>query len=721
MNKILKSTLKTLNVDQIKAVENTEGPMLVIAGPGSGKTRVLTAKIANIIEKDCANSDEILAVTFTNKAAEEIKERLRTYFGKDFNPIWVSTFHSASLKLLKIYHKESNLPRNFSITDPEGSKKILKSLNDNLSNEEVEVIAKGISKLKNEGFYKIEEEDIKKDREILKYFFAYNEKMREIATLDFDDILLNLLILLESNSKVRETIRRKFKYILVDEFQDTNLVQSKILELISSKDGNITVVGDRDQSIYGFRGSRPELIDKFLKNFKKVKIVYLNENYRSTPKIVEVSSEIIKKNPSELRNTLKTKNKDLGEVKILKCYNEKTEGEAIAERVKKLNGSTAILMRINSQSREIEEKLTDKKINYKMIGSVRFYDRLEIKDIMSYLKLAYNPRDEISFQRAINVPRRGLGKVALEKVMKLAKNNYENDIIEGINHLVESEMSPGKQRDGFINFSFYISQVKEAMRSSPSEAIRFLLNELDLEKIYNLELDKNEGRVENLKQLLRSAENFENEHVDNNYKDFELSNMWLEHTSLYTSTDYEDKNSEASVMIMTVHASKGREFDNVFVVGVDENLFPFKRYNEETNLEEERRLFFVACSRSKLNLYISHTNFKTQYGRRSEQNKSIFIKELENFVDVVEVKGNKERDDYRENLRNAQGNKFDPIHKIQNERLDADKVVVGIKVTHPIFGNGIVKELRDRKYISIEFKDKSVRVFLIEKAPLKLI
>lgn len=720
---------KGLNSAQVKAVITTQGPLRIIAGPGSGKTKVLTHRIALIVKSELAEPTGILAVTFTNKAASEMRERINSLIGAQAQGMWVSTFHSACLRILKIYSAEANLPKSFTILDSDSSKSlvsiIMKDLGLPCESEDLKKMVKTISTIKNRGLNsnEIKSSGIFASSKLV--YDTYMDKLSQIAALDFDDILLRTLQLLSENNEVRVKLQKRFKYILVDEYQDTNMVQYKILTLLAPEKSNICIVGDRDQSIYAFRGSSPDLIEEFDQTWRNAKTIVLAENYRSTPAILDVCMSIIDMNPAKIRENLVTKNPEGSNVRLVTCYDDREEAKFIVEEISGLKGDTAVLMRTNSQTRSLEEALVKIGTSYILVGALKFYDRQEIKDALSYLKLITNPRDEIAFLRCINIPRRSLGQVSINKILEYAKEYTDFDLVQAINELVINGESTGKQREGLEKFVIAIDSITAAMSFGPEFAVRAIIHDAGLLQHYKLEPSSSSEREKNLEQLYNSAEAFKDTEVSNapdggvSYNNpLELTQAWLEHVSLVSSLDIVGE-KKPKVTLMTVHASKGREFDNVYVIGLEENLFPYNKHGEKTDEEEERRLLFVACSRAKAHLTLSWASRRHLFGRTSDQNPSSFLDNLSMKVDRIDKTGDRSGSIYLENLKKSYNDPSIPKPAFSTARLTEANCKIGAKVKHPVFGIGEITEF-DGENLTTLFGEQ-YRILKRSMAPLELI
>lgn len=711
------SKVDKLNESQREICEYDKSDILIIAGPGSGKTRVLTHKISNIIESNKADLSEIMAVTFTNKAAEEMKSRVETLLERDVRGCWISTFHSMCLRLLRIYSNEANLPKNFSILDVDGSRQVIVSVlreyDIPAESEIINRIRKDISRVKNNlenSLLNVVVENGVKLKEIHK---KYQNRMEEMYALDFDDILLRLKGLLEENEDCRRRVQKLFKYILIDEFQDTNKIQYEIIKLIYSSKSKLIVVGDVDQSIYAFRGSSPELMLKLKNDFSKIKTFYLMENYRSTPEIVQFADDIIRKNPSEHRKPLVAKNKKGNNVKVVECYDDIQEAKYIADEIKNSEEETAILIRVNSQSRVLESELINRKIPYSLIGGVKFYDRKEVKDLLSYIKFTLNPNDEISFTRSLNLPKRGLGDVAINKIKERTKQ-IKGNLKDGTEDLLRDGFSKGKQRDGLEKFSLILSEVEGMLTAGPEKIVKYLINETGIKEYYLQSGSDGVERVENLNQLLIDASEFEKLYKDI-YKNEDLTVEWVNHISLNTTNEGDEK-SKIKTFIMTAHASKGREFERVFVAGVEDGLFPLKRYGDEIDNEEERRLLYVACTRAKKYLTVSYSTNRFLYGNRSVQNISPFLDEVEVNYDKVVKKANIQEQYKRSRNISKMGVDNPELNEKKTRRLAKEDCIVGRKIEHIVHGSGVIRNVNG-DYIIISFNGEE-KTFRVDIAPL---
>ena len=632
----MQELLEGLNDKQYEAVVNTEGPCLVIAGAGSGKTKVLTHKIAYLIGEKKVLPWNILAITFTNKAANEMKERIANLIGDTAKDIWMGTFHSICVRILRRFIDRIGFDSSFIIFDTSDQRTLIKAciksvgLDDKMFTDRS--VLSEISNAKNEMLnpdqYAVRVNgDFRKEKIALVYEL-YQKRLRENNAIDFDDIINYTIRILMDNADILDYYSEKFKYVLVDEYQDTNKAQFTLVTLLASKNGNITVVGDNDQGIYSFRGADISNILNFERDFPGTKIIKLEQNYRCTGNILKAANSVIKNNQVTYKKELWTEN-DVGNLpKVYSASNEYDEGTYITEQIEHLRreeyykySDFAVLYRMNTQSRAIEEMLRREGIPYKIIGGLKFYERKEIKDIISYLRLIQNLSDNLSLKRVINEPKRGIGKTSLEKIEEISENlgisMYEvikNADQYGLNRVFMSSRE-------FINSIEELRSKKDEMQIS--ELIKETLDKTGYTKaLQNENTVEAENRIENLDEFLTVAIEFEEESADNKLSDF------LEGITL--SSDIDDmEESEETVTLMTLHSAKGLEFPVVFLVGMEEGIFPgYKSIGEEKELEEERRLCYVGITRAKENLFLTCSKQRTIFGSTSCNQVSRFLKEI---------------------------------------------------------------------------------------------
>ena len=643
--------LDELNDKQREAVLNTEGPCLVIAGAGSGKTKVLTYKIAYLIKEKNVTPWNILAITFTNKAANEMKERIEALVGMDADSIWVGTFHAMCVRILRKYIDKIGYTSSFIIFDTSDQKALvkqcLKELNIDSKQFPEKAIIGQISNGKNEMLTpEAYEEKYCKDfykAKVAEVYKLYQKRLKENNALDFDDIINLTIKLLKENPEVLDYYQDKFKYVLVDEYQDTNKAQFILIKLLSDKNKNITVVGDNDQGIYSFRGADISNILNFEKDFKGTKIIKLEQNYRSTGNILKAANAVIKNNEKKYEKNLWTKNVDGDKPQIYRGEDEYDEAKFIVNNIEncldkkqmKYN-NFSVLYRMNAQSRAIEDILRRENIPYKIIGGLKFYERKEIKDAIAYLRVIQNPMDNISLRRIINEPKRGIGNTSLDKIQQIG-DSMGISMYEIIKNADRYEMPRV-----FTNSREFVSVIDD-LRSrkdemSISDIIKEVLNRTGYTKALELENSvEAEARIQNLEELLSVTMEFEKENADKSLEAF------LESITLSSDIDSMEE-SDDNVTLMTLHSAKGLEFPVVFMVGLEEGIFPgYQSISEPTELEEERRLFYVGITRAKEDLYLTCAKRRTIFGSTSYNNVSRFVKEIpDELVDgLFELEGDK--------------------------------------------------------------------------------
>ena len=673
--------LDNLNDMQKKAVLKTDGPLLVLAGAGSGKTKVLTTKIAYLIIEKNVDPSNILAITFTNKAAKEMKDRVINMLGPSGYLIQISTFHSFGLTIMKENYEHLGYDKNFTILDSDDSltiiKKILKDMNLDVKQYNPRAIRNQISGAKNNllspnDYEKYANTDFEK--KVLDIYKKYQTKLYSNNSLDFDDLLMLPLVLFEKKPDILKNYQEKYKYILIDEYQDTNEAQYILAKKISAKYKNICVVGDENQSIYSFRGSNYKNILNFEKDYKNSEVILLEENYRSTQNILNAANNIIKNNTQRKDKKLWTGNNEGTKIKYKRLFNEKEEATFISDEINNLlkkdvkENEIAILYRTNAQSRTLEESLLKNNIPYKVVGSFYFYNRKEIKDLISYLKLIYNPKDDISLTRIINVPKRGIGTKTLSNLGDKAyiQNKSLFDTIDS-----------GKE---FIFKQTINNIIKKSESLSLTELIDLILNESGIkEELLSEKTVEAEIRLENLEEFKSITKSFEENRGIVSLSEF------LEEISLVADVE-EHKNNKDVVTLMTIHASKGLEFDYVFLAGVEEGIMPHSNsFISLSDIEEERRLCYVAVTRAKKTLYLLNAKKRMLFGNENYNPVSRFINEIE--------------EDYLENDNKVVTKE---IKKFDN-KLDMDIIYnIGDKVMHDIFGLGVIITI-DKSVLTIAF------------------
>ena len=627
--------LKNLNEQQKEAVSYLNGPLLIVAGAGSGKTKVLTSRIAHIIKQKKAFPNQIIAVTFTNKAAKEMQNRVSKILKKEAIGLsWLGTFHSISAKLLRKHAPAVGLQSNYSIIDQDDQVRLVKNIckaeNIDIKKISPKYILSFIDNWKNKGWYP---EDVilkKKDvleKGFLKIYKIYQSKLMDLNACDFGDLILHCVKIFEKNLDIRKLYSKNFKYILVDEYQDTNLIQSKWLNYLAEYNENICCVGDDDQSIYSWRGAEIKNFLKFDKIYENTKIIRLEKNYRSTQNILSVASKLIENNQNRVGKKLYT-NSDNGELVSLNCYkNGRDEATGAGDQIEKLKkkyslNNISILVRAIFQTREFEERFLKIGLPYRIIGGIKFYERAEIKDCIAYLRIIHQAQDDLSFERIINVPKRSIGDSTIKQINEYAKKN-ELSLEVASKKLLENNKIKPKTKIGLTSFLNLIEKWRNDFNVKKFGHIKLLQTILDesgySQMLKNKKDLENENRLENIKELLNAMKEFDN------------LESFLEHVALATSID---KNWEGQkVNLMTIHASKGLEFDVVFLPGWEEGLFPHQKSIEEKGekgLEEERRLAYVGITRAKKLVNISFSMNRFYQGDWIDSMASRFIDELPN-------------------------------------------------------------------------------------------
>lgn len=664
--------LETLNDRQKEAVNITDGPLLVLAGAGSGKTKVLTTKVAKLIIDNKIDPSNILAITFTNKAAKEMKQRILSMVGDIGYKIQISTFHSFGLNILKKHYDKLKLSKNFTILDSDDSSILIKNiLKDMNSDENYKAIKNIISNNKNALIDSYEyERFVSNDFEelVLEVYRKYENRLIKNNSVDFDDLLMLPIVLFKKHPDILKEYQEQYKYILIDEYQDTNEAQYLLTKMISAKYKNICVVGDDSQSIYSWRGSNYKNILNFEKDYPNCKTVFLEQNYRSTKTIINASNDLIKNNINRKDKNLWTDNEEGIKIEYKRAIDEKDEAYYVVSEINKLldNGSKlsdiAILYRTNAQSRNLEDELLLNNIPYKVVGSVYFYNRKEIKDLMAYLKLIYNKDDDVSLTRIINVPRRKIGKVTIDKLVSKA-----NDLNCSMYDAIDS----GKELE--------FKEIIEFLRENKDNYTLTNFIDLILEKtgiIKELE-DENtieaQTRIENLNEFKSIAYQFEEKYGIISLEEF------LNEISLVSDiTEYKDNEA---ITLMTIHSAKGLEFNNVFIVGLEESIFPhFNSFESNDSLEEERRLCYVAITRAKKRLWLVNALSRTIYGNKVSNKESRFIKEIDSKYFNIKTS-------------NVKVNNVD----------DSIEYKVGEHIYFDTYGEGVIVGIKD-KILTVAFK-----------------
>ena len=721
--------LKTLNENQIEAVEYNTGAHMIVAGAGSGKTRVLAHKIAYIVN-DGFNPAQILALTFTNKAAEEMKERIKALVGAKAKQIWMGTFHSILARILRAEASKLNYSPNFSIYDKEDSvslvSNILQAANISIDELNANNIHHRISNLKNRMIYAEEfaknMADTPTDKKIAQIYLEYNKRLQENNSMDFDDLLLKPIELFNNTSTVLQKYRKQFKYILVDEFQDTNKAQYEILKLLVKGRTKICVVGDDAQSIYGWRGAEIKNMLDFEKDFTNTKIFRLEQNYRSTQNILAAADSVIKNNPNQIAKTLWTENDTGEQLTLVRCSDEKDEAFQIAKQIKKEISSKklslsdiAILYRINSQSRALEEALRREKLPYKIVGGVEFYKRKEVKDILAYLRILVNQNDEESLLRIMNFPQRGIGNTSITKMIAFARD-LDLSLFDTMARVFEVIEVKERIQKNVKQFKLLLNKYIELKdKLSLVELTSALIDELGILKIYKEEnAPESLVKYDNVQELLASITDFMKQNPKATIEEF------LAEVSLFTGVDrYDEENN--SITLMTVHSAKGLEFPVVFVTGCEEDIFPLnQKFDSDARTDEERRLFYVALTRAEKKVFISYARSRYRFGEVAYQTRSRFIEEL-NEDTYVELNNNTGRKSGRRKKAF-----YDEMYQESYEDYNQEQrsLRVGSRVIHEIFGNGKIMAINgngESQKVSVNFESHGTKHLLSKFANLKLV
>ncbi len=709
--------LSNLNKNQKNAVEKIGLPVLVFAGAGSGKTRVLTYKIAYLINEIGLPPENILAVTFTNKAAQEMKSRVFELVDKDISGINIGTFHSISASILRREIHLLGYSNSFTIYDQQDSrslvKKVMKNLDLDLKQIEPKSIQIRISNAKNSlqsvDYFKNFTDNFS-DKKFYEIYKSYQEELKKCDSLDFDDLLLLPLKLFKEFPDRLEKYRDKFQYVLVDEYQDTNKPQFEFIYSLSHKHKNIFVVGDDDQSIYGWRGADISNILNFREAFGESHIEKLEQNYRSTNNILQAAWSVVSKNTNRSDKKLWTENGSGELINLIESFDDRHEAKQIYSKVLSFKDNlnqVAILYRTNSQSRIIEDRLRVGGIPYQIIGGVKFYDRKEIKDILAYIRFLVNSNDSISFDRVINFPPRGIGNTTVSRINEYY-NQSSKSYIEALNNLDEIKLGQ-KQKSSIKDFLKVISGYQLKINNEKgSEIVKSLISDLKIENYYlKQKTDDAIDRWNNIQEFINGIEEYEINNPSSNLVDY------LEEVSLLTDID-KWNDSENKVTLMTVHSSKGLEFDNIIIAGLEDGLFPIIRTFEDDNIEEERRLFYVALTRAKKVVNISYAKSRRQFGGAPTlSNKSRFINEIPK--DIINFNLINGENDYKIDKYNI-NRKFESK---TNEQIQVNAIV-----EHKVFGKGKVLKIEgsgENSKLTIKFYNNVVKKLIFKYANLKLI
>lgn len=750
------SYLTGLNPPQHEGVINTEGPCMIIAGAGSGKTRVLTLRITHLIRSQNIDPFSILALTFTNKASSEMRSRIEKYIGTDARNIWMGTFHSVFARILRGEAHHLGYPSDFTIYDTDDSKSLIKNIVKEMGLDDkvykANVVYNRISGAKNRlvswqsyvnnPIYAADDESNGKPH-MGKIYKTYVERCFKADAMDFDDLLFNTNVLFRDHVDVLNKYQQRFKYVLVDEFQDTNISQYLITKRLASVRENICVVGDDAQSIYAFRGADIQNILNFEKDYPDLRVIKLEQNYRSSQTIVNAANSVIKHNSAQLHKDVWTSNGVGDPIKLIKASSDNEEGKLVASTIfeeksnhKLKNSDFVVLYRTNSQSRAIEEALRKNNLPYKIIGGLSFYQRREIKDILGYIRFMVNGNDEQALRRIINLPKRGIGAATMDKIVVWA--DQENTDIWGIMSNIGKYMS-GRVANSISDFVTMIKSFRILMETKDAFEIASHVAKHSglLKELYADKTIEGVNRYENVQELLSAIQEF----VDNSEtKDI---GAFLQDVALLTSQDQDD-DEEERVTLMTIHMAKGLEFKQVFIVGLEEDLFPSQMMlSSREDLEEERRLFYVAMTRAEQKLYLSYALSRYRFGRLKSCEPSRFIEEVDssliqpmskkwagsdksvsspaakymtsNFVKSMQSTNKNQRSYVRQKAYKPSAD-FTPS--------DTSNLKVGMKVEHPQFGFGAVSKMdvegQNRKAI-VDFDKAGAKTLLLQYAKLRII
>ncbi|MFI3210506.1 MAG: DNA helicase PcrA [Peptostreptococcaceae bacterium] len=740
--------LETLNPNQREAVEKINGPLLILAGAGSGKTRVLTTRIAYLIKDNNISSGSILAITFTNKAANEMRERVFETLGDNIDDMWISTFHSTCVKILRKHINKIGYNRSFVIYDSSDQlsliKDCLKELNLSDKVFEPRSIISEISGAKDKLYSPKKYRDINlgdaRKEKIAQIYKLYQERLKRSSALDFDDLIVKTVELFKNSEETLAYYRSRFLYIMVDEYQDTSKAQYEFIKLLAKEHQNICVVGDDDQSIYGWRGADIRNILDFEKDYDSVHTVKLEQNYRSTQIILDAANKVILNNIERKRKKLWSDRKEGEKIKIQISDDELDEANFVADNIYRLKrlkerkySDFAILYRANAQSRAIEDALNRNNIPYNIYGGVKFFERKEIRDLIAYLRVLQNSEDDVSLKRIINVPRRGIGLKSIEKIEDRSSLGQTSiySVISAID--TNSDLSPkarGSIND-FVNTISVLRTMKEAY--SVSKLIEKVLENTGyIEELLKEKKDENQDRIDNLKEFVSIALEFER---NNQEKDLE---SFLTSLSLSSEINDDDENDNDKVSLMTIHTSKGLEFPVVFLVGMEEGLFPISRAIKsmnESDIEEERRLCYVGITRAKDDLYMISTRRRTLYGKTATSISSRFIEELPNEVieklnpTVNEVTYSKSSYNvldqytkkYKSSMNKSTAKKVNAVIKDEKE-IDMDTVEFKLadKIHHKKFGVGTIVAINGND-LTISFQNQGIKKINREYTTIDLI
>lgn len=741
--------LKGLNDQQREAVEHIHGPLMIVAGAGSGKTKVLTTRIAHLMHQG-VDSFNILALTFTNKAAAEMKERIEKILGNsEARNLYIGTFHSVFARILRAEANKLGYPNNFTIYDTDDAKSVIKGIVSDMNLDDKHYkpayIYNRISAAKNAlidpVMYKqdtyIQQEDAKSSRPLIGDIYdTYAKRCFRNGAMDFDDLLFKMYLLLTHFPDVLAKYQHKFKYVLIDEYQDTNVAQYQIIKMLGAVHENICVVGDDAQSIYSFRGATVQNILQFQDDYEDVKIVKLEQNYRSTQSILNVANKIISNNQNQIPKNLWTDNSEGDRIKLVRTLTDNDEGRFVADAITELklrnhyhNKDFVILYRTNAQSRSFEESLRRMNIPYKLLGGVSFYQRKEIKDYLAYLRIIVNPQDEENLKRIINYPARGIGKTSIERVM-VAANHYDKPFWEML-QFPDTTGLKGAASAAIEQFTTMIKSFQTMLEKGNAYDVAFAVGKHTglVAELYNDKSVEGLARYENVQELLNSIKEFtETPDEEGELRDKSLGS-YLQQITLLTDADNNNDEDQDVVKLMTIHAAKGLEFPCVFSVGLEENLFPSSMsLYDRSDLEEERRLFYVAITRAKERLWVTYAQSRYRFGSLVQNEPSRFISEIpEQYLDRTFTGAGHKAQGSLNAFGNMMNQSFDRVpslkklaDKLQQQTAttvhkpsadfkadDPMAMEVGMEIEHQKFGFGKITSLEggaNNRIATIEFQ-----------------
>lgn len=716
---MLEDLIKGLNPEQARAVETTDGPLLILAGAGSGKTKTLTHRIAHLIAARKATPYNILAVTFTNKAAREMRERVASLLGENadnrsFMP-YMGTFHGICVRLLRQDGESVGVPRNFVIFDESDRQSAIKQASKQLMLDEKSFPARTLSSLISNAKNELVAPDNSGgpvQRAAAQVYPLYQNILKQAGALDFDDLIARTVHMLQTQPEMRAKWQQQFRYIMIDEYQDTNAAQYKLVKLLTNNQKNIAVVGDDWQSIYSWRGADFRNILNFEKDYPDVTIVKLEQNYRSTKAILDAAHAVITKNQQRSDKELWTDAGAGQPVGILQVANERAEAEGIVRRVKNAVDARfrnyqefAVLYRTNAQSRSVEEAFVRYGVPYKIVGGQRFYDRKEIKDLMAYLRLLYQPEDRVSFERIVNVPTRGIGTKSLEKFYEWQA--FQGGTLESsLQSVGDAPDITGKAKKGLLELGDILKSAREVLDETPLPAlIESLLRRIDYYTYLDDKTPQGESRKENVRELISVAKSYQDLGLDG----------FLEEVSLVSDVDSMENGANV-VTLMTLHAAKGLEFPVVFMTGMEETIFPHSRaLYDQSEMEEERRLCYVGMTRAKEELYLSYATGRLLYGGVQHNPPSRFLSEIDGSfqIDSVSLGGSMWQNSYDQTVED--GYSQAPSYE---EPQYIPELYEGDTVRHDVFGTGTVVEMQGETAV-VYFKGKGTKRLNTAFAPLK--